>query len=327
MTLPSPCIDPPAIKTSRLPHVPHGVLIVNKPDGWTSHDVVMRVRAVLGIQKVGHAGTLDPHATGVLPILIGKGTKVAQYLLDWDKEYLAVLQLGQKTDTQDAWGTLLEDVPCNALSEDDVRSAFNHFHGTIQQVPPMYSAVKVAGQPLYKKARKGQTVERQAKSVVIHDLEIQRMDLPEVSFRVACSKGTYVRTLCEDIGDRLGVGGHLKWLQRSRVGPLRLDQALNMESITDVLKYDGAFCSLDHVLGGFPVVTVNGDDARKVLHGNAIPWSRVERTEEEVGIAIQEENRRVRVKSKDGDLLALGKGPSLQSGQSGTVLVIDTLLA
>ena len=326
MTLSSPCIDPPAIEASRLPHVPHGVLIVNKPDGWTSHDVVMRVRAVLGIQKVGHAGTLDPHATGVLPILIGKGTKIAQYLLDWDKEYLAVLQLGQKTDTQDAWGTLLEDVPCNAVTEDDVRSAFKHFRGSIQQIPPMYSAVKVGGQPLYKKARKGQTVERQAKTVVIHDLEIQRMALPEVSFRVACSKGTYVRTLCEDIGDRLGVGGHLKWLQRSRVGPLYLDQALNLESLTDGLKYGGAFCSLDHVLGEFPVVTVNGDDARKVLHGNAIPWIRVERAEEESGTATPEENCRVRVKSKDGVLLALGKGPSLQSGQSGPVLVVDTVL-
>jgi tRNA pseudouridine55 synthase len=328
MTLLSPCIDHPDIEASCLPHVPHGVLIINKPDGWTSHDVVKRVREVLGIQKVGHAGTLDPHATGVLPVLIGKGTKIAQYLLNWDKEYVAVLQLGQKTDTQDAWGTMLEDVSCNALSEDDVRSVFKSFHGTIQQVPPMYSAVKVGGQPLYKKARKGQTVERQAKTVVIHDLEIQRVALPEVSFRVACSKGTYVRTLCADIGDCLGVGGHLKWLQRSRVGPLHLDQALNMESLTDadVLKYNEAFCSLDHVLGGFPAVKVNGDDARKVLHGNAIPWSRVERTEEKISIATQEEDRRVRVKNKDGVLLALGKGPSLQSGQSGPVLVIDTVL-
>ena len=326
MTHLSPCIDRPDVESSSLPHLPHGVLIVNKPDGWTSHDVVMRVRAVFGIQKVGHAGTLDPHATGVLPILIGKGTKIAQYLLDWDKEYLAVLQLGQKTDTQDAWGALLEDLPCHALSEDAVRAAFKHFHGTIQQVPPMYSAVKIGGQPLYKKARKGQTVERQAKAVVIHDLEIQRMALPEVSFRVACSKGTYVRTLCEDIGDRLGVGGHLKWLQRSRVGPLHLDQAINMESLTDGLKYGGAFCSLDHVLAVFPVATVNGDDARKVLHGNAISWSRVEMTEGEVVSATPEEDRRVRVKSKDGVLLALGKGPSLQSGQNSPVLVVDTVL-
>ena len=257
MTLLSPCTDQPTIENTRLPMSYHGVLIVNKPDGWTSHDVVKRVRTVLGIPKVGHAGTLDPHATGVLPVLIGKGTKIAQYLLGWDKEYAAVLQLGQMTDTQDAWGAVLEEKSYERLSEDDVRSVFMDFHGAIQQVPPMYSAVKVGGQPLYKKARKGQTVERQPKTVVIHDLEIQRVAIPEVSFRVACSKGTYVRTLCADIGDRLGVGGHLKWLQRRRVGPLHLDQAVEMESLidgVDLVQLDGAWWSLDRVLEGFPVL-------------------------------------------------------------------------
>ncbi len=306
--------------------VPHGVLIVNKPDGWTSHDVVGRVRTVLGIQKVGHAGTLDPHATGVLPILIGKGTKIAQYLLDWDKEYAAVLHLGQATDTQDAWGTVREEKSCESVSEDDVRSAFMGFRGPIQQVPPMYSAVKVGGQPLYKKARKGQTVERQAKTVVIHDLEIQHMALPEVSFRVACSKGTYVRTICADIGDRLGVGGHLKWLQRRRVGPLHLDQALDMESLADASQLHGAWWTLDRALGQFPAVVVNGDDARKVLHGNAIPWNRVEWAGERPVTATLGEGMRVRVKTIEGSLLALGTGPSLQSGQNGPVLALDTVL-
>ena len=327
MTLLSPCTDQPTIENTGLPKSLHGVLIVNKPDGWTSHDVVKRVRTVLGIQKVGHAGTLDPHATGVLPVLIGKGTKIAQYLLGWDKEYAAVLQLGQMTDTQDAWGAVLEEKSCETLSEDDVRSVFMDFHGAIQQVPPMYSAVKVGGQPLYKKARKGQTVERQAKTVVIHDLEIQRVAIPEVSFRVACSKGTYVRTLCADIGDRLGVGGHLKWLQRRRVGPLHLDQAVEMESLTDVSQLDGAWWSLDRALEGFPVVEVNGDDARKVLHGNAIPWNRVEWAGEKARLTTSGEGIRVRVKNKDGFLLALGKGPSLQPGQSEPMLVLDTVLS
>jgi tRNA pseudouridine55 synthase len=329
MTLLSPCTDQPTIENTSLPMSLHGVLIVNKPDGWTSHDVVKRVRTVLGIQKVGHAGTLDPHATGVLPVLIGKGTKIAQYLLDWDKEYAAVLQLGQMTDTQDAWGTVLEEKSYEGLSEDDVRSVFMDFHGAIQQVPPMYSAVKVGGQPLYKKARKGQTVERQAKTVVIHDLEIQQVKIPEVSFRVTCSKGTYVRTLCADIGGRLGVGGHLKWLQRRRVGPFHLDQAVEMESLIDGVELgqlDGAWWSLDRVLEGFPVVEVNGDDARKVLHGNAIPWNRVEWAGEKAGLTTPGESIRVRVKNKDGLLLALGKGPSLQPGQSGPVLVLDTVL-
>jgi tRNA pseudouridine55 synthase len=329
MTFLAPCMDHSEVGKSPLPSVPHGVLIVNKPDGWTSHDVVKRVRTVLGIQKVGHAGTLDPHATGVLPVLIGKGTKIAQYLLDWDKEYAAVLQLGQATDTQDAWGTVLAEESCESLTEDDVRSAFMGFHGPIQQVPPMYSAVKVGGQPLYKKARKGQTVERQAKTVVIHDLEIQRMALPEVSFRVACSKGTYVRTICADIGDRLGVGGHLKWLQRQRVGPLYLDQAVDMESLNNGVVFsqlDGAWWSLDQVLKQFPAVEVNGDDARKVLHGNAIPWNRVEWAGDNPDTTTLGEDLRVRVKTQDGLLLALGTGPSLQSGLSGPVLILDTVL-
>jgi len=329
MTLLSPCMEQSRLGRTIGKHVPHGVLIVNKPDGWTSHDVVQRIRTVLGIQKVGHAGTLDPHATGVLPVLIGKGTKIAQYLLDWDKEYAAVLQLGKTTDTQDAWGVVLEERSCESLSEGDVRSAFVDFHGPIQQVPPMYSAVKVGGQPLYKKARKGQTVERQAKTVVIHDLEIQRVDIPKVSFRVACSKGTYVRTLCHDIGDRLGVGGHLQWLQRRRVGPLHLDQAVEMESLNDGVEcsqLDGAWWSLDRVLEAFPAVEVNGDDARRVLHGNAIPWNRIEWVGDTSRVPTSGEARRVRVKSKDGVLLALGQGPSLQAGQSGPVLVLDTVL-
>jgi len=330
MTLLSPCMDHSDVGNSLVLRGLHGVLIVNKPDGWTSHDVVQRVRTVLGIQKVGHAGTLDPHATGVLPVLIGKGTKIAQYLLDWDKEYAAVLQLGQKTDTQDAWGTVLEEASCESLSEDNVRSVFLGFQGTIQQVPPMYSAVKVGGQPLYKKARKGQTVERQAKTVVIHELEIQRVAIPEVSFRVVCSKGTYVRTLCADIGDRLGVGGHLKWLQRRRVGPLHLDQAVNMESLTEGVEFsqlDGAWWSVDRVLEQFPAVEVTEDDARKVLHGNAISWNRVEWAGEKPSTTIPGESVRVRVKNKEGALLALGKGPSLQPGLSGPVLVLDTVLA
>jgi tRNA pseudouridine55 synthase len=307
----------------------HGVLNVNKPDGWTSHDVVQRIRSVLGIQKVGHAGTLDPHATGVLPVLLGKGTKIAQYLVGWEKEYAAVLQLGQRTDTQDAWGTVLEDLPVESLTEDRIRSVFRMFQGSIQQVPPMYSAVKIGGQPLYKKARKGQTVDRPSKTVVIHDLEIQRLEIPEVAFRVVCSKGTYVRTLCADIGDLLHVGGHLKWLQRRRVGPIHVDQALEVESLMGGLEFsrlDGAFLGLDQALEGFPAVEVDGDDARKVLHGNAISWNRVCKTIPESRVLPGEEPR-LRVKQKDGPLLALGKGPVFQTGKGGPVLAIETVFA
>ena len=307
----------------------HGVLNVNKPDGWTSHDVVQRLRSGLGIQKVGHAGTLDPHATGVLPVLIGKGTKIAQYLLGWEKEYGAVLQLGQRTDTQDAWGRVLEEFPLESLTEDRIRSVFATFQGAIQQVPPMYSAVKIGGQPLYKKARRGETVDRPAKTVVIHDLEIQKLNVPEVAFRVVCSKGTYVRTLCEDIGNILQVGGHLKWLQRRRVGPIHVDQALEIESLLGGLEFShlhGAFLGLDQALEGFPAVEVDRDDARKVLHGNAISWDRVVDSYLEPTVSPMGDNM-VRVKQKDGQLLALGRGPVFQAGKGGPVLAIETVFA
>jgi tRNA pseudouridine55 synthase len=265
----------------------------------------------------------------VLPVLLGKGTKIAQYLLGWEKEYAAVLQLGQRTDTQDAWGTVLQESSVESLTEDRIRSVFGTFHGSIQQVPPMYSAVKIGGQPLYKKARKGQTVDRPAKTVVIHDLEIQRLEIPEVAFRVVCSKGTYVRTLCADIGDLLDVGGHLKWLQRRRVGPIHVDQALEVESLIGGLEFSslyGAFLGLDQALEGFPVVEVDGDDARKVLHGNAISWNRVCKTSPESRVLPGEEPR-LRVKQKDGQLLALGKGPVFQTGKGGPVLAIETVFA
>lgn len=323
------CID--QSKASKAPQgmALHGVLNVNKPDGWTSHDVVQRLRSGLGIPKVGHAGTLDPHATGVLPVLIGKGTKIAQYLLGWEKEYNAVLQLGQRTDTQDAWGTVLEEFPVGSLTEDRIRSVFATFQGSIQQVPPMYSAVKIGGQPLYKKARRGETVDRPAKTVVIHDLEIQRLNIPEVAFRVVCSKGTYVRTLCEDIGNLLQVGGHLKWLQRRRVGPIHVEQALEVESLLGGIEFshlDGAFLSLDQALEGFHAVEVDGDDARKVLHGNAISWDRVVNTYAESKDSPKGDNM-VRVKQKDGQLLALGRGPVFQTGKGGPVLAIETVFS
>ena len=308
----------------------HGVLNVNKPDGWTSHDVVQRIRSGLGIQKVGHAGTLDPHAIGVLPVLLGKGTKIAQYLLGWEKEYSAVLTLGQRTDTQDVWGRVLEEASVASLTENHIRSVFKRFQGSIQQVPPMYSAVKIGGQPLYKKARKGQTIDRPAKNVMIHDIEIQRLEIPDVAFRVICSKGTYVRTLCADIGELLHVGGHLKWLQRRRVGPIHIDQAVEMDSLMKGLEFshlDGAFLGLDEVLSGFPSVEVDGDDARKVIHGNAISWNHVVMTMGMGSTFLPGHEYRVRVKQKNGQLLALGKGPVLQMGKEFPLLAIETVFA
>lgn len=317
---------PPAFPADIGRGISDGILNIQKPDGWTSHDVVKRIRSILGISKVGHAGTLDPHATGVLPILVGKGTRIAQHLLQWDKEYSAVLRLGQATDTQDAWGTVLKDVSTERLTQDQVCDALMKFQGVIQQVPPMFSAVKVGGQPLYKKARKGESVERAPKTVTIHKIEILTVHLPVVSFKVACSKGTYIRTLCADIGEVLEVGGHLESLQRTRVGPLHIEEAISLESLEKVKtlqEVEAAFWGLDQALLHFPIVEVQGDDVRKVLHGNAIPWVRV------LGgnVPGQKETTAegpVRVKDQNGRLLALGLGPVSLSGDR--YLKIETVL-
>lgn len=288
---------------------PNGVLNVNKPFGWTSHDVVRHLRGVLGIQKIGHAGTLDPAATGVLPILVGKGTKIAQYLMDWDKEYVAVLRLGQRTDTEDATGTILQEIPVKGLSETQIRSTVARFHGTIQQIPPMYSAVKVSGQPLYKLASKGKVVERQPRTVEIERLEVLGIRGAEVDLRVVCSKGTYVRTLCADIGEQLHVGGHLQWLERRRVGTLHIDRALEVKDVTNMTcsSYGNpAWLSLNEVLKSFRSIRVGPQDATKVIHGNAIPWSVVNFSSKQ-GDRSARPQEILRVKDEGGRLLALGQ--------------------
>ena len=301
------CSEPPVEMST--PQSPHGVLNVNKPLGWTSHDVVMRLRKILGIQKIGHAGTLDPPATGVLPILIGKGTKIAQFLVDWDKEYSAVLRLGQSTDTQDATGTILREVSEPVLPETRIRSTIAEFQGEIQQIPPMYSAVKVQGKPLYKAARKGLTIERSPRSVTVNCLDVLNIRGTEVDLRIVCSKGTYVRTLCADIGDRLEVGGHLQRLERRRVGPLHINQSLRIEEISrDSLFTENsqAFFNLDAALEEFPSVFVDSEDAEKVMHGNGIFWDSVKMTSGSFQDEGLEKEEMVRIKDQSGNLLAVG---------------------
>ena len=206
-----------------------GVLTIKKESGCTSHDVVAKVRHLLGGVKVGHAGTLDPAATGVLPVLIGRGTRIAEYLVEWDKEYRAVLRLGETTDTQDATGTVLASQVKDQVTLKAIHEVVGRFRGTIEQVPPMYSAVKVGGVPLYKSARAGKTIARDARTIVIHTLEVEAVQERDVTLRIVCSKGTYVRTLCADIGEALGVGGHMLALERRRVGPLTIDKALTVD--------------------------------------------------------------------------------------------------
>lgn len=220
----------PSRSTSKASSERPGVLAIEKPAGRTSHDVVARVRRILGGAKVGHAGTLDPDATGVLVICIGPATKISSFLMEAEKIYEGCARLGVTTDTQDASGEVLQERSVNA-TEEDVRREAAAFVGKIEQVPPMYSAVKVGGQKLYRLARKGLEVERPARPVTIYSLDVTDVSMPTFDFTVRCSKGTYVRTLVHDIGERLGCGGHLVRLSRARQGGFDRASALPWEAL------------------------------------------------------------------------------------------------
>lgn len=216
------------------PDVPEGILLVDKPQGITSHDVVAKMRRVYHMKKVGHAGTLDPMATGLLIILIGKATKVSQYLMSLSKEYIGTVRLGQITDSQDADGEIIEERPVPALTEDEVKAQMKTFLGDQYQTPPMFSAKKINGQKLYKLARQGKTVEREPRVIHISRFDMTYFSLPEVSFVVGTSKGAYVRTIAHDLGERLGCGGHLNVLRRTGIGQFRVEKAATIEELEDM---------------------------------------------------------------------------------------------
>lgn len=301
-----------------------GVLIIKKEAGWTSHDVVAKVRHLLGGIKVGHAGTLDPAATGVLPVLIGRGTRIAEYLVEWDKEYRAMLRLGETTDTQDATGTVLARHTTDSVTPEAIHEVVGRFHGPIEQVPPMYSAVKVGGVPLYKSARAGKTIARDARTIVIHTLEVEAIQERDVRLRIVCSKGTYVRTLCADIGDALGVGGHMLALERKRVGHLTIDQALTVEEVIachGLGRLGEELISMDRALGHLEIAVVDEQTADRVRHGAPVPASKILRWEG----ATDAENRlhrTVRIHDTDGCLVAIGKC----SDNSGNALKVEKVL-
>lgn len=286
-----------------------GVLNVNKAEGWTSHDVVAKLRGLLLGARIGHAGTLDPAATGVLPVLVGRGTRIAEYLMNWDKEYRAVLRLGEATDTQDATGTLLRRCPTDGLTQEGVQSAVARFRGRVTQFPPMYSAVKVGGVPLYKAARAGRTVARGPREVTVHEIEVVAVTGRDVSLRVVCSKGTYIRTLCADIGEALGVGGHLLSLERRRVGPLTIERSLTIEDIASRLLLGSLaeeLMSLDAALGSLPALMVDEATSLRVLHGVPVPAEAVKGGS---GINGLPAGQPVRLKDPDGRLLAIALVP------------------
>ncbi len=254
-----------------------GILVVNKPQGWTSHDVVARVRRLTHQKRVGHAGTLDPMATGVLLVCLGRATRVAEYLMASDKTYRAVVRLGVEMDTYDAEGQVVAIRPVD-VDESALRGALQKFVGEIDQVPPMYSALKRKGKPLYKLARQGVEVERAARRVTIHDITLREFMSPDVTIDVRCSPGTYIRSLAHDVGAALrgACGAHLTALTRLASGSFTLDDAVRLEDLTDLENLSGLLRPLDAALQALPAVTLDAEAARRIVMGQAIPASRVE---------------------------------------------------
>lgn len=211
-----------------------GVLLIDKPEGMTSHDVVDRVRHKLKMKRVGHAGTLDPNATGLLIILVGKATKLSQFLMGLDKTYEGVITLGVSTTTQDVEGEVVEERPVPELTEDQLKAEMKPFEGDQYQTPPMFSAKKQDGVPLYKLARKGKTVEREPRFIHVSSFKLDRWNSPDMEFTLACSKGTYVRTIAHDLGEKLGCGAYLKDLRRTDIEKFRIEDSLELEAFEEL---------------------------------------------------------------------------------------------
>ncbi len=247
-----------------------GIINVNKPLGITSHDVVYRLRKILGIKKIGHTGTLDPDASGVLPMCVGKGTKLAEYLTAKDKQYLAVLKLGAFTDTQDASGEIIESFEVS-VTEEEICDAVKKFIGDIMQIPPMYSAIKVDGKKLYELAREGKTVEREPRQVTIKNIEIKSIDMETntVEMLVDCSKGTYIRTLCNDIGAALGCGGHMAALKRTKSGRFDIKESFTLDEIAKMAEEnDFSFMvSVGEALPEYEKIVLADKNAQRVRNG------------------------------------------------------------
>ncbi len=308
-----------------------GMLVINKEPDFTSSDVVAKLRGILHMRRIGHTGTLDPMAEGVLPICLGNATKVAELIADRDKEYIARLRLGVTTDTQDMTGTVLtelsaeellggllqdseetkkrEDEPCRdrdylEKAENRIREAASHFIGSIQQIPPMYSAVWMDGRRLYELAREGKTVERRPREITIRELEIQEISLPYVTMRVVCSKGTYIRTLCEDLGNELGVGGAMEHLLRTRVGGFSMDRAVRLSQLQERIEKDGfeavrkMLIPVDSFFADSPALHVLEKDMKYLRNGNALSGANTAE-----GILPRED--RIRVYDEKGEFYAL----------------------
>jgi tRNA pseudouridine55 synthase len=310
-----------------------GILNVLKPPGMTSFDVVAHLRGLLGTRKIGHAGTLDPLAVGVLPVCIGKATRAIEFLMDKDKYYRAELTLGISTDTQDSSGEVLS-VIAPECSDEEIAVSINSFTGIYNQLPPMYSALKVDGKRLYELARTGVEVERQHRMVEVYSAEVLRIDRSatlKVLMDVHCSKGTYIRTLCADIGERLGCGGHMSFLLRKRAGPFELSDAHTLEELAEKRR-DGTLQStllnVDKVFVNMPCYALDKNSEKKFGNGMSIKFSEVSfqdnpgsMGEELTESAASPCNRSclVRVYGSNGRFVAIGE---TRADDTGTVLKV-----
>lgn len=261
----------------------NGILNIYKEKGFTSHDVVAKLRGIVKQKKIGHTGTLDPDAEGVLPVCLGRATKVCDLLTDKDKVYEAVLLLGKTTDTQDVSGTVLEEKPIHALTEEQVSTCIQSYIGEYDQLPPMYSALKVNGKKLYELAREGVEIERKTRKVTVFDIQILEMELPRVRMRVHCSKGTYIRTLCHDIGQKLGVGGCMESLLRTKVSCFELEDSLKLYQIEELVEkgcLDEVLLSIDQMFIDQRAVRVKEKYEALAINGNPFPRKGVEAPED-----------------------------------------------
>ncbi len=286
----------------------HGVLNVYKEKGYTSHDVVAKLRGIVKQKKIGHTGTLDPDAEGVLPVCFGKATKLCDLLTDKDKTYQAVLLLGQVTDTQDTSGQVLEKHSTEDLTNEKVENVIRSFEGEYDQIPPMYSALKVNGKKLYELAREGQEVERKARRITIHEIRILEINLPEVKLEVTCSKGTYIRTLCHDIGQKLGCGGCMESLLRTRVSSFTLKDSLKLpeiEKLQESGKIEQILMPVDAVFMQYPCVSILEEQEKILRNGNPFRVREIQNLLPEGQNVDELEKDRIRVYDTGGQFCAI----------------------
>lgn len=280
----------------------HGVLNIYKEKGYTSHDVVAKLRGIVGQKKIGHTGTLDPDAVGVLLVCLGKATKLCDMLTDKNKTYETVLLLGKTTDTQDISGTVLSEAETGDLTETEVEQTIQSFVGEYMQIPPMYSALKVNGKKLYELARAGIEVERKARPVTIFDIQIKEIALPRVRMEVSCSKGTYIRTLCHDIGEKLGCGACMTELIRTKVSRFELHDSLTLEEVQSMKKagkLDTVLVPIDDLFSEYEAVTLKEEYQSFAYNGNVFFPKHLEQH-----LSLSDD-KKVRVYDKDGRFIAI----------------------